>query len=188
MGDELVNGRNLRDLLRFGDQSYRVHFGEGGKGLEGRTEMNSVVLKYVAVLLASAAFFIAGYQYAAALYGEDIAALREDYATRAQSLEVKYREKERGYAQSLVDAWEARDKALARVDALTGDVDRVRKQAADAKRRLSAAVAGTCDAERKQLARCAGLLERGAELVRRGVELSERTAIDKDAIAKIVSQ
>ena len=133
-------------------------------------------------------FFVAGYQYAAALYGEDIAALREDYAARAQSLEIKYREKERTYAQSLVDAWEARDKALARADDLGADLERVRKQAADARRRLSATGAGTCDAERKQLARCADLLERGTELVRRGVELSERTAIDKDALTKIVSQ
>ena len=136
----------------------------------------------------SVASFVGGYQYAAALYGEDIAALREDYATRAQSLEVKYREKERGYAQSLVDAWEARDEALARADGLGADLERVRKQAADAKRRLSAASAGACDAERKQLARCTDLVERGAELVRRGVDLSERVAIDKDAIAKIVSQ
>lgn len=132
--------------------------------------------------------FVAGYQFAAALYGEDIAALREDYAARAQSLEIKYREKERTYAQSLVDAWEARDKALARVDDLSGDLDRVRLEADAARRRLSAAAAGSCDAERKQLARCADLLERGTELVRRGVELSERTAIDKDAIAMIVSQ
>lgn len=144
--------------------------------------------KLLAVLVLSAAFFVTGYQYAAALYGEDIAALREDYATRAQSLEVKYREKERGYAQSLVDAWEARDKALARADDLGADLERVRKQAADARSRLSASAGGTCDAERKQLARCADLLERGTELVRRGVELSERTAIDKDAIAMIVSR
>lgn len=133
------------------------------------------------------AAFVGGYQFSAALYGNDIAELRADYATRAQSLEIKYREKERGYAQSLVDAWEARDKALARVDDLGADLERVRKQAADARSRLSATGAGTCDAERKQLARCADLLERGTELVRRGVELSERTAIDKDAMAIIVS-
>ncbi len=144
--------------------------------------------KMLAVLVLSAAFFVTGYQYAAALYGADIAALREDYAARAQALEAKYREKERGYAQSLVDAWEARDKALARVDALGADLERVRKQAADAKRRLSAAAGGTCESEREQLARCTDLVERGAELVRRGVELSERTAIDKNAMAIIVSQ
>lgn len=145
-------------------------------------------MKAAGSVAAVVGIFVAGYQYAAALYGEDIAALREDYAARAQSLEIKYREKERTYAQSLVDAWEARDKALARADDLGADLERVRKQAADAKRRLSASAGGTCDAERKQLARCADLLERGTELVRRGVELSERTAIDKDAVVKIVSQ
>lgn len=142
--------------------------------------MKRVLLVFVMVVS-----FVAGYQFAAALYGEDIAALREDYAARAQSLEIKYREKERTYAQSLVDAWEARDKALARVDDLGADLERVRKQAADARSRLSATGAGTCGAEREQLARCANLVERGAELVRRGVELSERTAIDKDAVVHL---
>lgn len=145
-------------------------------------------MKAAGSVAAGVGIFVAGYQYAAALYGQDIAELREDYATRAQALEAKYREKERGYAQSLVDAWEARDKALARADDLGADLERVRKQSAAARRRLSAVTAGSCDAERKQLARCADLLERGTELVRRGVELSERTAIDKDAMAIIVSQ
>ena len=138
--------------------------------------------------VALVAAFIGGYQFAAALYGEDIAALREDYAARAQSLEIKYREKERTYAQSLVEAWEVRDAALARASDLSGDLDRVRREAAAARSRLSAARAGACKLEREQLARCADLLERGTALVRRGVELSERVAIDKDAIAKIVSQ
>lgn len=114
--------------------------------------------------VALVAAFIGGYQFAAALYGNDIAELRADYATRAQSLEVKYREKERGYAQSLVDAWEVRDAALARASDLSGDF------------------------ERERLARCSGLVVRGAELVKRGVELSERTAIDKDALTKIVTE
>lgn len=140
--------------------------------------------KIIAVVALTAAF-IGGYQFAAALYGEDLATLKEDYATRAQSLEVKYREKERTYAQSLVEAWEVRDAALARIDDLGADLERVRKQAADAKRRLSAAAGGTCNAEREQLARCTDLVERGADLVRRGVELSERTAIDKDAVVRL---
>lgn len=146
------------------------------------------MMKRVACAVAGLAAFAGGYQYAAALYGEDIAALREDYATRAQSLEIKYREKERNYAQSLVEAWEVRDAALARADDLTGDVERVRKQADAARRRLSGAGPDSCKSCREQLARCSGIVVRGAELVRRGVELSERTAIDKDAVVKIVSQ
>ena len=144
--------------------------------------------KLLAVLVLSAAFFVTGYQYAAALYGEDIAELREDYATRAQQLEEKYREKERDTAQSLVDAWEERDAALVRVDDLTGDVERVRKQADAARRRLSGAGPDSCKSCREQLARCSGIVVRGAELVKRGVELSERTAIDKDAVVKMSSR
>lgn len=145
-------------------------------------------LKIAGAVLTVLLAFGGGYRYAAALYGEDIAALREDYAEQARILEEKYRATEQKQTQALVAAWQERDAALARADRLSGDVERVRKQAADARRRLSAAGSDTCDAERKQLARCADLLERGTELVRRGVELSERTAIDKDAVVKIMSQ
>ena len=150
--------------------------------------VSCVAMKRVLLVCGIVVSFVSGYRYAAALYGEDIAALREDYATRAQALEAKYREKERGYAQSLVDAWEARDKALARADDLGADLERVRKQADAARRRLSGAGPDSCKSCREQLARCSGIVVRGAELVKRGVDLSERTAIDKDAMAMIVSQ
>ena len=145
-------------------------------------------LKIAGALLAVLLAFGGGYRYAAALYVRDIAALREDYAEQARIMEEKYRATEQKQTQVLVAAWQERDAALARADRLSGDVERVRKQAADARRRLSAAAGGTFESEREQLARCADLLERGTELVRRGVELSERTAIDKDAVVKIVSQ
>ena len=141
-------------------------------------------VEVITVILVASAFFT-GYQLAASSYGEDIAELRADYAARAEALGVKHREKEQAQYRSLVEAWEERDTALARVDDLGADLEWVRKQAADARSRLSATGAGTCDAEREQLARCAGLLERGTELVRRGVELSERTAIDKDAVVHL---
>ena len=150
--------------------------------------MSIQLMKGVAVLVASAAFFVGGYQYAAALYGEDIAELREDYATRAQQLEEKYREKERATAQSLVDAWEVRDAALARASDLSGDIDRMRREADAARRRLSGAGPDSCKSCREQLARCSGIVVRGAELVKRGVELSERAAIDKDAVVKMSSR
>ena len=150
--------------------------------------MSIQLMKGVAVLVASAAFFVGGYQYAAALYTKDIEEMRRDYAERSRIMEEEYRAHEQKQTQALVAAWQERDAALARIGVLAGDVGRVRKQAADARRRLSAAGAGTCKSEREQLARCADLVERGADLVRRGVDLSERTAIDKDAVVKIVSQ
>lgn len=143
-------------------------------------------MKAAGSVAAGVGIFVAGYQYAAALYGQDIAELREDYATRAQALEAKYREKERTYAQSLVDAWEVRDAALARASDLSGDLDRVRLEADAARRRLSGTTSDTCKLERERLGRCSGLVVRGAELVKRGVELSERTAIDKDSVVQLV--
>jgi hypothetical protein len=143
-------------------------------------------MKAAGSVAAGVGIFVAGYQYAAALYGQDIAELREDYATRAQALEAKYREKERTYAQSLVEAWEVRDAALARASDLSGDLDRVRLEADAARRRLSGTTSDTCRLERERLARCSGLVVRGAELVKRGVELSERAAIDKDSVVQLV--
>lgn len=148
----------------------------------------SAWLKPAAAALAALIAFGAGCRYSAAQADAEISALREDYATRARALEEKYRESEALANAKLRAAWEERDIALAHASDLSADLERVRKQAADARSRLSATGAGTCDAERERLARCAGLVERGAELVRRGVDLSERVAIDKDAIAKIVSQ
>lgn len=142
-------------------------------------------MKAAGSVAAGVGIFVAGYQYAAALYGQDIAELREDYATRARELEEQYREKESLANAKVRAAWEARDKALARVDDLGADLERVRKQAADARSRLSATGAGTCDAERKQLARSAELVERGAVLLQRCVRLSQRVTIDKDAVVKI---
>ena len=148
----------------------------------------SAWLKPAAAVLAALIAFGAGCRYSAAQADAEISALKEDYATRARALEEKYRESEALANAKLRAAWEERDIALAHASDLSADLERVRKQAADARSRLSASAGGTCDAERKQLARCADLLERGTELVRRGVELSERTAIDKDALTKIVSQ
>lgn len=158
------------------------------KGLEGRTEMSIQVLKGVAVLVASAAFFVTGYQYAAALYKKDIEEMRREYAEQSRVMEEKYRATEQKQTQALVAAWQERDAALARADRLSGDVERVRKQAADAKRRLSAAGTDSRKSERQQLARSAELVERGSVLLDRCVRLAERTSIDKDALAKIVSQ
>lgn len=148
--------------------------------------MNRQVLKIVAVPAMGAAFFFGGYQYAAALYGEELAELREDYARRAVELQEEYRAKERFAKDSMVAAWEQRDAAYARLRERGVELERVRGEADAARRRLSSAGAVTCKSKREQLARCAGLLERGCGLLERGVELSSRVAIDKDTIVKLV--
>ena len=140
-------------------------------------------LGYIA-LLAVAFFF--GYKYASSVYGEQIAELREDYAMRAVELQEEYRAKERFAKDSMVAAWEQRDAAYARLRERGAELERVRGEADAAKRRLSSASAATCKSEREQLARSAELLGRCGCLLGRGVELSSRTAIDKDAVVKIV--
>lgn len=141
----------------------------------------------IAVLLAGLSF-VGGYQYAAALYSEDIAELREEYATRSQAMEEKYREKEKAQNQSLVLAWEERDKALARVNDLSIDVDRVRKQADAYLRRLSESSSDSCQSCQVELARCTRLLDRGAEVAGRCGELAQRIAVDKDAVVNMVNK
>lgn len=147
--------------------------------------MRSTILKALGVLGAGLACAVAGYQYAAALYGQDIAALREDYATRAQKLEESYREREALSAAKIRAAWEERDIALARANDLATDLDRVRSESAAARRRLSATAEGPCKPCEEQLARSTGIVERGAVLLQRCVRLSQRVAIDKDAVVKI---
>ena len=142
--------------------------------------------KLWAGLLVGAALFVAGYQYAAALYGEDIAALREDYATRAQALEAKYREKEAEGARAVVAAWEERDRARRDAVRIDGDLERVRNEAAALRRQLSRAPADSCAALRAELAECTGLLERGAELLERGAREYQGVAADKDAVARMI--
>ena len=143
--------------------------------------------KIIAAVALTAAF-IGGYQFAAAFYGEDIARLKEDYATRSQALEEKYRAKEQSTIQKLSEAWALRDAALGHVDDLADELDRVRLEADAARRRLSATRTSACQSEREQLARCAGLLERSGVLLERGAGLSQRIAIDKDAVARITGQ
>lgn len=148
--------------------------------------VSCVAMKRVLLVCGIVVSFVSGYRYAAALYEADIATLKEDYARRAVELQEEYRAKERFAKDSMVAAWEQRDAAYARLRERGAELERVRGEADAAKRRLSSASAATCKSEREQLARCAGLLERGYGLLERGVELSSRTAIDKDAIVKIV--
>lgn len=141
--------------------------------------------KIWAGLLGAAALFVGGYQYAAAQYGADIAELREDYATRAQALEVKYRERERQNAAAVVAAWEERDRALASATDLSDELGRVRIEAERARRELSGSRGDSCDAVRAELSTCTSLLERSAELLARGSRLVEQTTIDKDSVIRM---
>lgn len=146
----------------------------------------SIWIKIGAVAIAAAALFLGGYRFAAALYSEDIAQMREQAALALAKQEQAHREKERKSAQALAEAWDKLAKASSDTSLLSSELDRVRKQADDYQRRLSGVAADSCSAERERLGKCVGLLREGAELSGEGAELSGRIAARKDALLHVV--
>lgn len=142
-------------------------------------------LKWAGIAVAAAALFVSGYKYAASIYEAEIAHLREEHALATKELTDEYREKERGQAQQLADAWDKYEKARAESVDLRADVDRVRKLADNYRARLSAASPDSCDVIRERLASCTELLSEGASLSSEGAGLAERVAARKDAVIKI---
>lgn len=140
-------------------------------------------LKWAGASLAAAALFVSGYKYAASIYMAEIAQLREEHALATKEPTDEYREKERGQAQQLADAWDKYEKARAEYVSLRGDVDRVRKLADNYRSRLSEAGTDSCDAIKERLASCTRLLEEGAELSAEGARLSEEIASKKDTLS-----
>lgn len=141
--------------------------------------------KAVAVAVAAAAFFIGGYQYAAALYEADIADLQAQHALAVKEKNDEYRSKEQFQAKQLAEAWNQFEQARAESVDLRADVDRVRKLADNHRTRLSAASPDSCDVIRERLASCTELLSEGAGLSAEGADLAERVAARKDAVVKI---
>ena len=74
----------------------------------------STWIKIGAVAIAAAAFFIGGYKYAAALYSEDIAQMREQAATAMAKQEKAHREAERKSALAHSEAMDQLAAAQAR--------------------------------------------------------------------------
>ena len=142
-------------------------------------------LKVASCAVVGLLIFGAGYKYAASIYKAEIAQLREEYALATKELTDEYREKERGQAQQLADAWDALERARAESVDLRADVDRVRKLADNYRSRLSAAGTDSCDAIRERLASCTKLLEEGAKLSAEGAELAQRIAEKKDALSTV---
>ena len=138
--------------------------------------------KILAAVFGMAAAFVGGYQYAAALYGADISALREDYAMRSAALEEKYREREKGQAAAITAAWDERDKARADAVDLSADLERVRGQYAALKRRVSAA---DTDTKKPNVQPCRGgeeLVARCPEVLTRCVGMAQELSADRDAV------
>lgn len=150
----------------------------------------SVWLKVGAVSVGAVACFLGGYQVASAIYGRDIAQLREDYATRAQMLEEEYRGKEAIARQSLIAAWEERDAAHVEADRRVGELDALarslRDENASLRSELSRAPGDPCAPCARSLGECTRLLDEGAGLLAEGAQVRLKDAGDIDAIRRIV--
>lgn len=150
----------------------------------------SVWLKVGAVAVGAVACFLGGYQVAAALYGRDIAQLREDYATRAQMLEEEYRDKEALARQSLIAAWEERDAAHVEADRRVGELDALarslRDENAALRGQLSRADGDPCAPCGRALGECTRLLDEGSSLLVEGARVRLKDAGDIDAIRRIL--
>lgn len=147
-------------------------------------------LKVGAVAVGAVACFLGGYQVAAALYGRDLAQLREDYATRAQLLEEEYRGKEALARQSLIAAWEERDAAHVEADRRVGELDdlarSLRDENASLRGQLSAGPGDPCAPCGRALGECSRLLDESSELLVEGARVRLKDAGDIDAIRRIV--
>ena len=150
----------------------------------------STWIKVGAVALGAAVCFLGGYQVAAAIYGRDIAQLREDYATRAQVLEEEYRDKEAIARQSLIAAWEERDAAHREADRRVADLDSLarslRDENAALRGQLSAGTGDPCAPCARSLGECTRLLDESAGLLVEGARVRLEDAGDIDAIRRIV--
>ena len=147
-------------------------------------------LKIGSVALGAGACFLGGYQVAAALYGRDIAQLREDYAVRAQLLEEEYRGKEAIARQSLIAAWEERDAAHREADRRVGELDALARSLRDENSALRGELSGApgdpCAPCARSLGECTRLLDESAGLLAEGARVRLEDAGDIDAIRRIV--
>lgn len=147
----------------------------------------STYIKIGAGVLTVALLFGSGWAFRDALAERDEAELRAEQATQIAAMEADFRKKENSYAENLAAAWDENATLKSSNQSLSASVSRVRKQAAEYKRRLSESDADTVDALRAKLAACVGIVESGAGVVAECADFSRNTAIDKDTLAKIAT-
>lgn len=143
--------------------------------------------KWAGVGLAAAALFVSGYQYAASVYKAEIAQLREEHALATKELTDEYREKERGQAQQLADAWDQLERARAESVDLRADVERVRNEADRYLSRLSSADRKSSSSSyQTQVFTCTRLLKESAELLEEGGRMAQEFAIGGETVVRLL--
>ena len=132
-------------------------------------------MKAAGSVAAGVGIFVAGYQYAAALYGEEIANVK------LQAAIVRANDGRKAY-EKLVAAQNALDASRRDAVRLSDDLDRVQRAYQNRERRASA---DACRVERAAIARCEGLLRESTELLAEGSGLLQRNAGVHDAAVSL---
>lgn len=143
-------------------------------------------LKHLSILCLSVFIFIAGYLFAANRYERDIAEARAEYAIKAQTLEEKYREKDRENTKKQAELTDALVRARADNDVLRDNTVRMQFDLDQANRRLSDRADRAGDTCSKRLAESLEIIRRYDEIASRGLELAQDVAVKKDAVVKLV--
>ena len=121
-----------------------------------------------------------GYSYSAHSYEAQIASIRSEMASATAQMEKEN-------AQRLANAYQERENANARIDALARSnsdlLNRVRKYSGSS---ATAKAGSTADADSESLARCRRLLQQGAELVTLACERYGKCAANHDALIELV--
>ena len=144
-------------------------------------------LKWAGAALAAAALFVSGYKYAASIYKAEIAQIREEHALATKELTDEYREKERGQAQQLADAWDQLERARAESVDLRADVERVRNEADRYLSRLSSADRKSSSSSyQTQVFTCTRLLKESAELLEEGGRMAQEFAIGGETVVRLL--
>ena len=121
-----------------------------------------------------------GYSYSAHSYEAQIASIRSEMASATAQMEKEN-------AQRLANAYQEKETANARIDALARSnsdlLARVRKYSSGSG---TAKAGSSADNDRESLARCRSLLLRGAELAQRGCEQFGKCAANHDALIELV--
>ena len=121
-----------------------------------------------------------GFTYSAHSYEAQIQSLRSEMASATATMEKEN-------AQRLANAYQEKETANARIDALTRSnsdlLARVRKSSGSS---APTTAGSSAESDAESLARCRRLLLRGAELAQRGCEQFGKCAAGHDALVELV--
>jgi len=109
------------------------------------------------------------------------------FTLATKELTDEYREKERGQAQQLADAWDALERARAESVDLRADVERVRNEADRYLSRLSSADRKSSSSSyQTQVFTCTRLLKESAELLEEGGRMAQEFAIGGETVVRLL--